>query len=307
MLNCTPVNHFCTITTASHMYKTYALAESLSATGNNMLHVLVIDGGKDYSFTDCKFYDLHDIRESQIGQQIIGKYKNEKDKLRWSLKPVFMKHLMQQGASDKIIYLDNDLFFYFDSNFLFELLDKHSFLLTPHYYKNNPKRDQNWFEANFRVGLYNAGFVGASDKAIDTLQWWADCCAYRCEKSAIRGLFDDQKYLDLVPVLEETAHIVRHKGCNVAGWNTEVCKREIVEGQVLIDGKYPVVFIHFNDTAIREIVEGDDTILMNYYRNYVRTLKKYKLNLSEKELVKPQRLSDKMKFIVWKVITELGI
>lgn len=301
------MNHFCTITTTSHMYKTYALAESLSATGNNMLHVLVIDGAKNYTFADCKFWDLSDLKESKTGNEIAAKYKHEKDKLRWSLKPVFMKHLMQQGISDRIVYLDNDLFFYFDSAFLFDLLKEHSFLLTPHYYKNNPKRDQNWFEANFRVGLYNAGFVGASIKAIDTLQWWADCCAYRCEKSAIRGLFDDQKYLDLVPVLEESAHIMRHKGCNVAGWNTEVCKREIVDGQVLIDGKYPVVFIHFNDTAIREIVEGDDTILMNYYRNYVYALKKHKPNLREEELVKPQRLSDKLKFVVWKVITELGI
>lgn len=301
------MNHFCTITTVSHMYKTYALAESLSATGNNMLHVLVIDGGKDFAFKDCIFWELADLKGIPIGEEIVSKYKRDKDKLRWSMKPVFMKFLMQQGVSDKVVYLDNDLFFYFSSNFLFELLDTHSFLLTPHHYKNNPKRDQNWFEANFRVGLYNAGFVGASAAAINTLQWWADCCAYRCEKSAVRGLFDDQKYLDLVPVLEETAHIMRHKGCNVAGWNTEVCKREVVDGQVLIDGKYPVVFIHFNDTAIREIVSGSDEVLMNYYRNYVRTLKKYKPDLREEELVKPQRLSDRLKFVVWKVITELGI
>ena len=301
------MNHFCTITTVSHMYKTYALAESLSATGSNMLHVLVIDGGKDFSFKDCKFWDLADLKDIPIGTEIANKYKREKDKLRWSMKPVFMKFLMQQGISNKIVYLDNDLFFYFSSDFLFDLLDKHSFLLTPHHYKNNPKRDQNWFEANFRVGLYNAGFVGASAAGINTLHWWADCCAYRCEKSAIRGLFDDQKYLDLVPVLEETAHIMRHKGCNVAGWNTEVCKREVVNGQVLIDGKYPVVFIHFNDTAIREIVDGSDEVLMNYYRNYVQTLKKYKDDLKEEELVKPQRISDRLKFVVWKVITDLGI
>lgn len=302
------MNHFCTISTASHMYKTFALAESLNNIGGNMLHVLVIDGPvKDYAFENCRFWAIDDLKGNETGNKIVAKYKNHKDKLRWSLKPVFMKHLLEAQITDRIIYLDNDLFFYFESSFLFDLLGEHAFLLTPHHYKNNPKRDQNWFEANFRVGLYNAGFVGASVKGINTLQWWADCCAYRCEKSAIRGLFDDQKYLDLVPVLEETAHIIRHKGCNVAGWNTEVCKRETVKGQVLIDGKYPIIFIHFNDTAIREIINGDDTVLINYYRNYVYALKKYKPDLKEENLVVPQRISDRMKFVVWKVITELGI
>lgn len=302
------MNHFCTITTVSHMYKTYALAESLNKIGGNMLHVLVIDGdSRKYTFDNCRFWSIAHLGASETGKTITAKYRNDKDKLRWSLKPVFMKHLLEEQITDRIIYLDNDLFFYFDCSFLFDLLKQHAFLLTPHHYKNTPKRDQNWFEANFRVGLYNAGFVGASAKAISTLQWWADCCAYRCEKSAIRGLFDDQKYLDLVPVLEETAHIIRHKGCNVAGWNTEVCRRETVNGQVLIDGKFPIVFIHFNDTAIREIINGSDAVLMNYYRNYVHALKKYKSDLTEQHLVVPQRISDRVKFVVWKVITELGI
>ena len=139
------------------------------------------------------------------------------------------------------------------------------------------------------------------------MQWWVDCCAYRCEKSAVRGLFDDQKYLDLVPILEETAYIMRHKGCNVAGWNTEVCKREMVNGEVLIDGTYPVVFIHFNDTTIREIANGNDKALMPHYQKYVQSLKRYRPELKEEELIKPQRISDRLKYIVWKLVTDLGV
>ena len=299
--------HFCTISTASHLYKAYALAESLANQNKNFtLHVLAVDSDDNFSAEYCRFWKLLDINNDSA-KTIIEKYRKNNDKLRWSLKPVFLKYLLEQDDIDKVIYLDNDLYFFSDYEFLFDLLEKHSFLLTPHYYKSDPDRDQNWLEANFRVGLFNAGFVGVNKNAINTLQWWADCCKYRCEKNSFRGLFDDQKYLDLVPVIEKDSCILRHMGCNVAGWNTEICKREIVDHQVKINGEYPIVFIHFNDTTIREIISGKDEILFNYYRDYLETLKKYKPDIQEKELLFYQPLSMKLKFSLWKILTEYGI
>jgi hypothetical protein len=253
------------------------------------------------------FYCLDTVVNNEAAKEIINKYGKDNDKLRWSLKPILMKHLLSQQYTDRLIYLDNDLYFYSDYTFLFELLEKHSFLLTPHHYKNNPNEEQNWLEANFRIGLYNAGFVGANKYAINTLQWWADCCLYRCEKNSFRGLFDDQKYLDIIPVIEETAHIVRHMGCNIAGWNTELCKREIINQQILINGLYPIVFIHFNDTTIREIISGKDQILYNYYSVYITSLKKYKNNIKRGDIYFKRPLIDKLKFNLWKYVTELGI
>ena len=302
------MNHFCTITTASHLYKTYALEESLkNQQADFLLHVLLVDGEPTSSFENCRFWTLPDLKDATSATFIINKYKNFSNKLRWSLKPVFIKYLLEQNISERIIYLDNDLFFYSDYQFLFDLLIEYSFLLTPHHYKSDPQSDQNWFEANFRVGLFNAGFIGASKAAVKTLQWWAKCCEYRCEKNTFRGLFDDQKYLDLVPIIDEKAHIVRHEGCNVAGWNTEACKREIIDYRVMINGKYPIVFIHFNDTTIREIISGKDKILFNYYREYVEVMKKYKEDLREKDLLFHQPLLDKLKYHVWKILTEYGI
>ncbi|HWB64509.1 MAG TPA: glycosyltransferase, partial [Chitinophagales bacterium] len=208
------MNHFTTISTASHLYKVYALAESLSSHGNDfILNVLVVDDNKKYNFPNCRFFRLTDIEQEENAADIISKYRNNKNRLRWSLKPVMMKFLLGAGSAQKVIYLDNDLFFFSGFNFLFDLLDEHSFLLTPHYYKNDPNKEQNWLEANFKLGLYNAGFVGANQKAVESLQWWANCCLYRCEKNSFRGLFDDQKYLDIIPVREPSAHVVRHKGC----------------------------------------------------------------------------------------------
>jgi len=299
---------FCTITTVSHLYKVYALAESLKNQGCPfLLNVLVIDDNQDFEFENCKFFRLSEIGSQQSAAEIITKYSSDKDKLRWSLKPVLMKYLLQHVEVDRLIYLDNDLFFFSNYEFLFELLNEHRFILTPHYYKNDPNKNQNWLEANFRIGLYNAGFVGANKGAIKTLQWWADCCLYRCEKNSFRGMFDDQKYLDIIPIIEETACIVRHKGCNVAGWNTEICKRQIVDYKVMIDGKHEIIFIHFNENTIREIVDGSDFILFNYYRTYVECLKRFRPDLKKREIYFERRLSDRLKLGLWKILTRLEI
>jgi hypothetical protein len=299
---------FCTITTLSHLYKVYALAESLkSQRPTFLLNVLVIDGDNNFEFENCRFFKLREISAQHNVPQIIAKYHNNKDKLRWSLKPALMKYLLQQPSTDRLIYLDNDLFFFSDYAFLFELLNQHSFILTPHHYKNDPNENQNWLEANFRLGLYNAGFVGANKSAIKTLQWWANCCLYRCEKNSFRGLFDDQKYLDIIPIIEESAYIIRHKGCNVAGWNTVICKRQIVDYRILIDGKFDIVFIHFNENTIREIVRGSDFILFNHYRAYVSVLKHYRENLWKREIYFDRRIRDRLKLSLWKVLTRLEI
>jgi len=301
------VNHFCTISTVSHLYKVYALAESLANQKHDfLLHVLVSDSDENFAFANCRFWKLNDFKNESSAQNIINKYKSHTDKLRWSLKPVFLKFLLSTEAA-QVIYVDNDVFFYTDYQFLFDLLNEHSLLLTPHYYKHNPKKEQNWLEANFRVGLYNAGFIGAGKKAVNTLQWWADCCEYRCEKNSWRGLFDDQKYLDLIPVIDEGAHIVRHKGCNVASWNTDYCERKTIDGKLIINGKYPVVFIHFNPFTLREVAEGRDALLLPLYKVYTETLKKHKPDLKAEELQQEEPLLEKLKYYVWKLLTERGI
>ncbi|HWB63988.1 MAG TPA: hypothetical protein VG603_10790 [Chitinophagales bacterium] len=299
------MNHFCTISTVSHLYKVYALAQSLKEQGKDFaLHILVLDGPRGEDNPNLRWYSINDVKNTGVAPIIISKYKNQKDRLRWALKPVLMNFLLANPAIEKIIYLDNDLYFFSDYSFLFDRLNIYSIILTPHYYKTDPESGQNWLEANLRAGLYNAGFIGGNRKGAGTLKWWAECCAYRCEKNSLRGLFDDQKYLDLIPVIDESAFMIRHKGCNLAGWNIETCRREMVDGEVKIDGQYPVVFIHFNDITVRRIFNGEDALLKPHYEKYENTLKQFKPGLKRSELLKPEPAKDKMKYMVWKFLTE---
>lgn len=230
---------------------------------------------------------IHWNRAIEIQEQgavkILEKYKA--DQLRWALKPTYLKFLLKQGY-DRVIYVDNDVFFYSDLNFLFDLLRDHSFLLTPHFYSSDPSEKQNWFEANFRVGLYNAGFIGVSQKGIPILDWWANCCLYNVKKSYWRGLFDDQKYLDLVPVLFDEVEILKHKGCNLAGWNYQNYSiTRNTENQLLLNDD-PLIFIHFADLTMREFALKECPVHPEF-EGYLSVLKKmnsaWELNISKFE------------------------
>jgi len=296
------LKHFCTITTIDFLYKTKALHASLQKCCKDFsFHVLVTDAASlPLNENEIQYYDTS-ILKSETALAIINKYRANANKLRWSLKPVFILHLLQNF--EKVIYTDNDIAFFNSPDFLFEALDHNPILLTPHHYAHSPQKNQNWLEANFTIGLYNAGFVGANRDAKKTLEWWAACCLYRCEKSRWRGLFDDQKYLDLVPIIEPLTKVLTHKGCNLAGWNIDTCERTLSNNEVLIEGKYQVVFIHLNDYTIRMIVEGKDPLLESYWQQYLSTLQSFKKGLQQHNLYRPQSFTEKLRLAVWQLLS----
>ena len=297
--------HFCTITTADHLFKTWTLYDSLREIhADAFLHVLCIDElPKDSTCENIAFYSLADLSDMPAAKTIRSKYSVSKDKLRWSFKPIFLSYLLQKKA-DKVVYTDNDIYFEGDYAFIFDLLDSYDFLLTPHHYPRDPNKDQNWLEANFRVGLYNAGFVGVNKNAIKDLTWWAECCAYRCEKNPLRGTFDDQKYLDLIPIMNENAHIMRHKGCNVAEWNKAIISRTERDGKVYLDEKDSLIFVHFNGTTVRAITEGEEPLLAPLFNKYLDNLKKYRPGIKAGDLYSTPGMIDRLKYRIWKLATD---
>ena len=290
-------NQFCTISTSSHLFKCFALADSL-APYNGHLNILLVDD-KEKSFAlpkNVKVYNIGELHDT-LAKQISTKYSNKPDCLRWSLKSVFLKYLL--NFSEKVIYIDNDIYFFTDPNFLFDQLDQNNILLTPHHYPRNPEENQQWLEANFKVGLFNAGFIGVNNKAIETLTWWAKACLYRCEKNNWRGLFDDQKYLDLVPIIEPKTKILEHKGCNVAEWNRGVCVQKETDEGVIINNKYPLVFYHFNNYSLNLL--SPSGFLAS---TYLKALQQHNIKLSYEDLIYPIPLTDQLKLFIWKLLNK---
>ncbi len=264
-----------TIVTRNFLFKALALRNSMVRFGALDFHILLASGGDEaencrVALCDQGIY-LHDLFEvyspSEI-EALTGRYEPESDALRWSSKSAFLRFLLEDLGYSGAIYADCDLYFVDDPGFLFELLKVHAVLLTPHWRPLLPEPDPVQYYCNFTDGLYNAGFIGASRSGIPALMWWHGRCCHRCEIDKAYGLYVDQKYLDLLPVHFDGVHVLKHPGCNVAEWNRAFLKRTTIDGRIHIDGRWPLVFIHFTHLTIEHIEAGDDSQLSTILAAY---------------------------------------
>ena len=309
-------NNFCTIVTSSFVHYAQTLFESLKTNGDNFdFFVLVVDDGDlsckvSDSIKLLKLKDLEAYDKSNFN--IIEKYKTDiHQNLRYGLKPVLINYLLEEIGYDKAICIDSDLFFYKPFDFLFDELNDNVVILTPHWRSSDPFVDENNFNLLLNGGLYNAGFVGASKKGIEAINWWAKACSFKLEKDLSKGLFCDQTYLTVIPLYyNDVACVIQHKGCNVSNWNMIECERGVKGEEVVINEKWPVVFVHFTGSTIKGIVRGEDALLTSHLKNYFETLNKYSPNKNsvkkvEEEVFAYKKLPVyKLKQVVKKIIKE---
>lgn len=291
---------FCTISTLSHVFKSKAMLESVRSQTKADLFCLLTDKGSPEMENDGINYHSLDVLNGLHAKSIIEKYTG--NPLRWSCKPLYIEYLLKQGY-DAVIYGDNDLYFYASADFLFDKLESYDVLLTPHFYPIDYNENQDQLEANFRVGLFNAGFIGVSKNALPAMNWWAGCCKYNVKKAPGRGLFDDQKYLDLFPILFDRVEILKHRGCNVAAWNIRESKRSVENGEIMLNASDKLVFIHYNIFTIKSIVDGEDPILAEPLTNYELHLQKYNPNYTiSNELVAERRtFREYLRHRIWRL------
>ncbi|MBV6642947.1 MAG: hypothetical protein KI791_19680 [Cyclobacteriaceae bacterium] len=268
------------------------LYQSIQRFNNNArLQVLVVDaveGMLDES-EYLSYYSLDQLIDTQFFSEIKQKYfrKHRIDRFRWSIKPVFVNYLFQLDF-DKVIIVDSDVHFFNDFEFLFDDLNEYNIILSPHWRTLDPSFDEGDFSRNYTNGLYNGGFVGFNKKSQNAVLWWAKVCSYKCEINPKKGFYDDQGYLTLLPLIEEKVKIIHHRGCNVASWNNIENKRNEIDDEVFINGKYPIIFIHFSNKIFERAAKGIDTTLKKYIIDYSKSLASNgaMLNKYQKQLIK---------------------
>lgn len=270
---------FCTLITSNFLPFAKTLFQSLKEFDSGIdFYALVVDDKNSIDITEFTCLRLVDLTEQELVNRIQEKYASTSDAFRWSLKSVLMTHLLKSNPNSQVFFVDPDICFFSDFRFLYNELGDSSFLLSPHWKRPTPDSQDDSFISLFTHGLYNAGFVGATSKGINTLRWWTEMCLYSCEDNSQSGLFVDQKYLDLFPLKEPDTKILSHRGCNVAVWNRFECHRAYdKDGQVLINGLYPLVFVHF--TYLAYLIEHDQ-VLADLLYVYDQRLKENGLSYS---------------------------
>jgi len=274
---------FCTIITSDYIHYALALRESLLQFQESVqLYILVSDveaGLKEKVQTDYpQTYVIYpdEVCSGGLGKAIYEKYAHTyTDGFRWSMKPVFMKYILEKHHKNSIIYLDCDIQFFSDYAFLWNLFADYKCILSPHNRSLSAQNDSFNFKMNFTEGIYNGGFFGARKDALDVLDWWAEACLFECRVDKENGMYVDQKYLDILPARFEKVYSIKHLGCNVADWNISECKRVKVKEVVKINGVYEIVFIHFSNGELVNILNGNDKLLLPYFTIYAERLQKY--------------------------------
>jgi glycosyltransferase involved in cell wall biosynthesis len=168
--------------------------------------------------------------------------------LNTAIKPFVFTHLFGRAHAERVIYFDPDIELYSSGEPLLRRLDDAEVVLTPHL--TAPLDDERHPSdlAIVQSGTYNLGFLAlrrsAQTRAL--VRWWSRKLERDCVVDIPRGLFTDQKWMDLVPGLYAHVHVERHAGWNVAYWN--LAHRD-VQGSAAegyrVDGQ-PLFFFHFS-------------------------------------------------------------
>lgn len=182
--------------------------------------------------------------------------------LNTAVKPWFLLHLHRTGGYDRICYFDPDILITGDLSDIYERLGAADAVLTPHI--TAPIEDDKLpSERDFLLsGSYNLGFLGIAfnERTLPFLDWWHRRLYRECLHEVERGLFVDQRWMDLAPSFLARAEVHRDPGCNVAYWNLMHRSLARRDGAWWVDGS-PLRFFHFSGFMI------DRQELISRYQN----------------------------------------
>lgn len=199
-----------------------------------------------------------------------------------AVKGEMTRYLLRQGA-EKVVYFDPDIALFHPISDIIDRLDTSSVVLTPHQVHPNDSRGYiNDFEmTSLKYGIYNLGFLAirSDSTGFEFADWWANQLYFACYDDIPNGLFTDQKWCDLVPVLFSNVYIERDPGCNVASWNISTRNVSVERGgRITVNGS-PLKFYHFTKVnsegdIMTDKYAGDNVGVLEVWSWYKRQLQR---------------------------------
>jgi hypothetical protein len=165
--------------------------------------------------------------------------------LCFACKPYFANHILKHfPAIQKLVYLDSDTFAFSSFDRVFEKLDTHSLIVTPHGCEPVPGGDAALALERIilSAGMLNAGFfaIRRCAESADFLNWFARILRTECH-----GWAGDQPWLALAPAYFKGVMIDRNPGLNMAAWNARSRFLSAGPSGVEVNG-CPLIFYHYS-------------------------------------------------------------
>jgi hypothetical protein len=244
-----------TICTASHLGQAKTMADSLVA-HNPEYKVIIGLVDKISEKIDLSFFHPHEIllvEELQLPEFEEMKEKYSLLGLTCALKSYYGSFLLEKYAPAKLIYIDTDIFVFDSFDYIDRSLDTFSIIVSPHI--RSPYPDDNKRPAEnviLNVGNFNGGFIAMrnDENTKAFLDWWKQKMKDKCYEDPSEGLFDDQIWLNFVPIYFNNVRILDHDGYNVAYWNLHEKKIERKEDKYSVNQNCTLAFFHFSGYSV---------------------------------------------------------
>ena len=194
-------------------------------------------------------FDLVEVEDLGIPGFASMAFRYDVMELSTAVKPAFLEHLLATGDEEAALYFDPDILVLSPLDPMLGALGRANVVLTPHALAPVPVDGKRPSEAAFLVsGTYNLGFIGVrrSDESARMLGWWKDRLVRGGASAPEKGLFTDQKWIDLVPAFFDGVEILRDPTLNVAYWNLHERGEITRSGASFLVGGAPIGFFHFS-------------------------------------------------------------
>ncbi len=216
---------------------------------DSRVFVLLSDRNDGLIDADSEPFELIEVASLGISELVEMAFRYDVMELSTAVKPAFLDWLLNVAGGDIALYFDPDILILDRVSPVLDALEDANVVLTPHALSPLPTDGLQPTEGAFLVsGSYNLGFIGVrrSPETNRMLSWWASRLVKGCASAPEKGLFTDQKWIDLVPSFFEGVTILRDPSLNIAYWNLHA-RGDIteIEGRYFLGGE-PVRFFHFS-------------------------------------------------------------
>ncbi|MDF2855490.1 MAG: hypothetical protein K0Q87_1341 [Neobacillus sp.] len=230
---------------ANYLHKARTLAMSVKENIPDATFVVCLTEREILPDFNCPYFDrivlAKDAWEGNFNRFI---FKHAIVEASTAVKGQFFRYLYETFPEEqKFIYLDPDICVYSDFIELRSILDTRPIVLCPHLL--DPGNIDMELSSTAH-GVYNLGFlaVNRSQEAHNFINWWAERLYLFCYDDIGKGIFTDQKWIDLAPCFFDV-EIFKHRGYDFAPWSLLNCGMTKEGGKYYVKGD-PIRFIHYS-------------------------------------------------------------
>lgn len=242
---------FFTLCSNNYLAQAKTLGDSVLANYPNSIFLIGLVDFRDDAIDYSAFKKMQIAVFNEIGypefEEMLERY--NVIEFNTSVKPFYIEYLWRHYGNDhKIVYLDPDIVIYKPLDHLFTALELNSVVLTPMFSMVTEKTSLDELVA-LRHGMFNLGFIALryTEQSMKLVKWWKERLRTHCLIDKPRGIFVDQKWMDLAPLLFDEVFVLKHPGYNMAWWNFSE-RRLLIFGDdfAVNDSGKLLYFFHFS-------------------------------------------------------------